>query len=62
MTTRELARQVLEMRTAQRKYFRTRAQGDLNESKRLERELDQTVTELLRQPGLFDQLEGRVTP
>ena len=55
MTTTELARQVAEMRAAQKKYFRTRGQGDLNESKRLEKQLDQTVTDLLRQPTLFDR-------
>lgn len=55
MTTRELAQAVGLMRTAQRKYFRTRAQGDLNESKRLEKQIDQLVAETLRQPGLFDR-------
>jgi hypothetical protein len=56
MTARDLARTVAKTREAQRKYFRTRAQGDLNESKRLERELDGMVADLLRQPTLFDRL------
>ena len=55
MTAVELAKAVDRMREAQRKYFRTRAQGDLAESKRLEKALDATVTDLLRQPSLFDQ-------
>ena len=55
MNAVELARVVECMRQAQRKYFRTRAQGDLAESKRLEKALDTAVTDLLRQPSLFDQ-------
>jgi hypothetical protein len=57
MTTTELAQQVVKVRNAQRKYFYTRGAGDLAESKRLERQLDQTVADLLRQPTLFDRLE-----
>lgn len=57
MTAVELAKQVAEVRAAQKKYFRTRAQGDLNESKRLEKALDQTVMDLLRQPSLFDKVD-----
>ena len=53
MTATELAKLVAAMRAAQKKYFRTRASGDLEESKRLEKQLDQAVTELLRQPSLF---------
>jgi hypothetical protein len=55
MTARDLARTVAKMREAQRKYFRTRAQGDLTESKRLEKELDGMVADLLRQTTLFDR-------
>lgn len=54
MTALELARLVVAMRTAQRKYFRTRGQGDLEASKRLELQLDRTLAELLRQPTLFE--------
>ncbi len=58
MTTIELARQVAEMRAAQKHYFRTRGQGDLETSKRLERQLDQVITDLIRQPTLFDRQEA----
>ncbi len=59
MTLIELARQVAAMRAAQRKYFRDRGQGDLNESKRLERELDQAVKEILSQRTMFDLMESK---
>ena len=55
MTERDLARLVLRMRIAQRAYFRSRKQIDLEDSKRLEREVDQAVTDTLRQPTLFDR-------
>jgi hypothetical protein len=54
ITVAELARAIAKMRNAQRTYFRTRAQGDLNESKRLERMLDEIVVEILQQPTLFN--------
>ncbi len=53
MTTIELARLVAEMRIAQRKYFRTRAPGDLERSKALERRADAAVEAVLRQPTLI---------
>ena len=59
MTAVELAKSVARMREAQRKYFRTRSQGDLNESKRLEKALDIAVADLLRQPSLFDQTAAK---
>lgn len=34
---------VCRMRSAQRQYFRTRSYDDLNESKKLEREVDQAL-------------------
>lgn len=52
MTTVELARLVNAMRTAQRKYFRTRGQGDLEESKRLERQVDDAIRDIHVQPVL----------
>lgn len=53
MTVIELAHQVIEMRDAQRRYFRTRTPAALDESKRLEKSLDETVRELLKPPLLF---------
>jgi hypothetical protein len=47
MTAIELARLVTEMRDAQKKYFRDRGQGDLEASKRLEREVDRAAKEIL---------------
>jgi hypothetical protein len=52
----EFVKLVVRMREAQRKYFRTRAQGDLNDSKNLERQVDRAADELTRQPTLFDGL------
>jgi phosphate uptake regulator len=54
MTAVELARLVAEMRRVQRHYFRTRNQDELEASKRLERDVDRAVEEVLRQPTLFD--------
>ncbi len=54
MTAMELAHLVLEMRKAQKHYFRTRGQGDLEFSKQLEKRLDRAVEEIIRQPTLFD--------
>ena len=54
LTALELAKLAADMRNAQRKYFRTRGQGDLEASKRLERQLDAAIEELLRQPVLFE--------
>jgi flagellar basal body-associated protein FliL len=47
MTTLELARRVKAVRDAQKAYFRDRTGEDLEESKRLERELDKIVKEIL---------------
>lgn len=41
-----LADLMTRLRTAQRKYFRTRAQGDLEASKVLEREVDTALREI----------------
>ena len=55
MTVKELARMVYEMRKAQKEYFKGRGSDSLEESKRLEREIDKTVEEVLRGQGsLFD--------
>lgn len=58
MTVDELARLVLDTRRAQNEYFRTRSTGALETSKRLERSLDLTVDEILRQPTLFPMDRG----
>ncbi len=54
MTVLELAFLVAEMRKAQKHYFRTRGQGDLEFSKQLEKRVDKAVEEVIRQPALFD--------
>ncbi len=47
MTAIELARRVREMRRAQVRYFRERTVEALDESRRLERELDRTLAEII---------------
>lgn len=54
MTLRQLAELVQEMRNAQRDYFRTRSGSALDNSKRLEKRVDEALGEVLSQPGLFD--------
>jgi len=44
---------VSEMRRARRSYFRTRDHGDLQLSKKLEKEVDQKIQEL-KTPNLFN--------
>jgi len=46
MTLKDLADMVWRMRQAQKRYFATRERLDLEESKRLEQELDLTVTRI----------------
>lgn len=54
MTLKELAELVDRMRVAQRAYFRTRKPDVLEESKRLEREVDEAIKSILNtQPKLF---------
>jgi hypothetical protein len=43
----ELANLVAEMRHAQKEYFRTRSDSALEESKRLERQVDEACREIL---------------
>ena len=54
MTVEQLAELVQEMRNAQREYFRTRSGPALDRSKRLEKQVDEALGEVLRQPGLFN--------
>jgi hypothetical protein len=61
MTRNELARLVLNMRKAQKAYFKSRSSVVLEESKRLERQVDLAVEECLSHPTLFgDEDEGRL--
>jgi hypothetical protein len=60
----ELARRVQAMRQAQKLYFRTRTHEALDESKRLERELDKLVEEIVSdRPAMlpmFDAAEDEI--
>jgi hypothetical protein len=55
MTTEELARRVLEVMDAQKKFFRSRSMGDLEASKALERALRRDCERLLEGPMLFGE-------
>ncbi len=59
MTTGEFAELVQKMRTAQKKYFKTKLKSALEESRMLENEVDKILEERERQtqakqPTLFD--------
>ena len=59
MELKQFALEVQKMRNAQKNYFRTRTYAALNESKRLESQIDKTVQEILenpenKEPSLFD--------
>ena len=57
-TLSELTRMVAEMRQAQRAYFQTRSTGWLTHSKKIEKEVDTAIKELLNgQQTLFDTEE-----
>lgn len=45
MTTGEFADLVFKMRTAQKKYFRTRSQSAMTESKSYEKEVERNLTQ-----------------
>ena len=53
MDVKQLAELVNKMRNAQREYFRTRSASSLEDSKRLEKQVDQAIAEVLSQPTLF---------
>ena len=56
MTPQQFIDLVCRMRSAQKQYFRTRSYGDLDESKKLEREVDQALRNFSNpnnQPNLF---------
>lgn len=46
MTTKDFIDLVCRMRSAQKQYFRTRSLADLDESKRLERDVDKALREI----------------
>ena len=46
MSTQQFVDLVCRMRSAQRQYFRTHSYTDLDESKKLEREVDQALREI----------------
>jgi hypothetical protein len=63
MTTEELARRVLEVLDAQKKFFRSRSTADLEASKALERALRRDCEEILDpQPTFFRQDDDRWAP
>lgn len=55
MTIEELARRVLAMLDAQKRYFASRSSADLEASKALERALRRECQDLLRGPTLFPE-------
>jgi len=54
MTINEYAKLVNEMRTAQKDFFRTRSGTALEQSKRLERQVDEATR------NIFDSRQGRL--
>jgi len=53
-TVHGLARIALDMRDAQKKYFKTRSAADLRLAFTREAELDAAIASVLSEPGLFD--------
>jgi hypothetical protein len=53
MTPQQFIDLVCKLRSAQKQYFRTRSLADLDESKKLEREVDQAIRELTNPYGLL---------
>lgn len=51
MSTQQFIDLVCRMRTAQKAYFRTRSYGDLEESKKLEQEVDKALREFTNPYG-----------
>lgn len=54
MSIKELAKLVRNMRAKQKEYFRTRQLSVIEQSKRLEKQVDAAVAEILEPPTLFD--------
>lgn len=55
VTIEQLAQKVREMRAAQNKYFSTRSNGALTESKRLEKQVDEMVSRIEAPPPGAEQ-------
>lgn len=51
MTPQQFINLVCRMRSAQKQYFRTRSYGDLDENKKLEREVDQALRDFSNPNG-----------
>lgn len=51
----EFAKLVIEMRKAQKAYFRNRQPSDLERSKQLEKQVDQAAQNIVEGPGLFGE-------
>ena len=58
MGIREYARLVAEMRTVQKRYFRTRLQVALQQSKALEKKVDEETTKILDETTKVDEQQG----
>ncbi len=60
MNAKEFFDLVVRMREAQKNYFKTRSQGFLNESKKLESEVDNEINRVNKvyyHPSLFEKIE-----
>lgn len=55
---KQAAAKALEVRTAQRQYFRTRDHGDLARSKALEKELDKMLPAALQDDDMLQMMES----
>lgn len=62
MTFMEFAELVCKMRTAQKSYFRTRSYADLDNSKILERQVDNALREISNPQNQFSLFSGPVSP
>lgn len=62
MTFKEFAELVCKMRTAQKTYFRTRNYDDLNNSKILERKVDDALREISEPKNQLSLFPSSVSP
>ena len=62
MTFKEFAELVCRMRTAQKSYFRTRCYTVLDNSKILERQVDDAIREISEQQNQLSLFPGSVSP
>lgn len=61
MTFKEFAELVCRMRTAQKSYFRTRSYADLDNSKILERQVDNALREISEPKNQLSLFPGSVS-